>query len=114
MIVALSEPQALPEARRTCAKCGSTFSAFGREYRCAACRRPKERTRQAPSDELSARERQIVRLICEAKSNKVIGFELCLTEGTIKEYLHRIFGKAHVTNRTELALWYLRQQPKAA
>jgi DNA-binding NarL/FixJ family response regulator len=29
---------------------------------------------------------------------------LCLTEGTIKEYLHHVFRKLGVKNRTELAL----------
>ncbi len=43
-------------------------------------------------------------LIREAKANKEIAYELCLAEGTVKEYLHRIFRKLGVTNRTELAL----------
>ena len=53
---------------------------------------------------LSFREQQIVSLIRQAKTNKEIAYDLCLTEGTVKEYLHRIFRKLAVTNRTELAL----------
>jgi two-component system nitrate/nitrite response regulator NarL len=53
---------------------------------------------------LSFRERQIVMLVREAKANKEIAAELCLTEGTIKEYLHHVFRKLGVKNRTELAL----------
>jgi DNA-binding NarL/FixJ family response regulator len=34
---------------------------------------------------------------------------LHLSEGTIKEYLNRIFRKLGMTNRTELAVWALRQ-----
>jgi DNA-binding NarL/FixJ family response regulator len=45
-----------------------------------------------------------VALIRQAKTNKEIAFELCLVEGTVKEYLHRIFRKLAVTNRTELAV----------
>ena len=56
------------------------------------------------SRQLSFRERQIVDLVREAKANKEIAAELCLTEGTIKEYLHHIFRKLGVKNRTELAL----------
>ncbi len=56
------------------------------------------------SRQLSFRERQIVDLVREAKANKEIAAELCLTEGTIKEYLHNIFRKLGVKNRTELAL----------
>lgn len=43
-------------------------------------------------------------LIRQAKTNKEIAYDLCLAEGTVKEYLHRIFRKLAVTNRTELAL----------
>lgn len=53
---------------------------------------------------MSFRERQIVMLVREAKANKEIAAELCLTEGTIKEYLHHVFRKLGVKNRTELAL----------
>jgi DNA-binding NarL/FixJ family response regulator len=54
---------------------------------------------------LSFRERQIVELIQQAKSNKEIAHELCLSVGTVKEYLYHIFRKLGVTNRTQLALW---------
>jgi len=57
------------------------------------------------SRKLSFREKQIVHLIQQAKSNKEIAFELCLTVGTVKEYIYHIFRKIGVTNRTELALW---------
>ncbi len=43
-------------------------------------------------------------LIRQAKTNKEIAYELCLAEGTVKEYLYRIFRKLAVTNRTELAM----------
>jgi DNA-binding NarL/FixJ family response regulator len=46
-----------------------------------------------------------VELILRAMLNKEIAFELCLSEGTIKEYLHTIFRKLGVKNRTELAVW---------
>jgi DNA-binding NarL/FixJ family response regulator len=54
---------------------------------------------------LSLRERQVVELVQRAKSNKEIASELSLTVGSVKEYLHRIFRKLGVRNRTELALW---------
>lgn len=56
---------------------------------------------------LSFREKQVVGLVSQAKLNKEIAFELHLTEGTIKEYLNRIFRKLEITNRTELAVWAL-------
>lgn len=49
----------------------------------------------------------MVNLVCRAKLNKEIAHELHLSEGTIKEYLNRIFRKIGVSNRTELAIWAL-------
>jgi two-component system, NarL family, nitrate/nitrite response regulator NarL len=59
---------------------------------------------------LSFREKQVVHLICKAKLNKEIAYELHLTEGTVKEYLNRIFHKVGATNRTELAVWAITTQ----
>jgi DNA-binding CsgD family transcriptional regulator len=90
---------------KSCARCGRLFGALGREYTCPNCRQPKHfNEMQIVSRQLSFRERQIVDLVREAKANKEIAAELCLTEGTIKEYLHHIFRKLGVKNRTELAL----------
>jgi DNA-binding NarL/FixJ family response regulator len=67
------------------------------------------RPRKPPVNrELSFRERQIAHLVSCAKLNKEIAFELHLTEGTIKEYLNRIFRKLDVKNRTDLAIWAFR------
>ncbi len=60
--------------------------------------------------DLTVRERQIVAIIRLGKLNKEIAYELGLTEGTVKEYLHRIFRKIGVNNRTELAIWALEHQ----
>ena len=54
--------------------------------------------------QLSVREQQIVDLISQAKRNKEIARQLYLTEGTVRGYIHHIFRKLNVTNRTELAL----------
>ena len=57
---------------------------------------------------MTLREKQIVELVAQARLNKEIAFELHLAEGTIKEYLNRIFRKLDVKNRTELAVWSFR------
>lgn len=93
---------------RSCARCGSGFHTHGREYTCPACRRPRIQAAHKPCHTLSFREQQIVSLIAEAKANKEIAYLLCLTEGTVKEYLYHIFRKLKVTSRTELALRSLR------
>jgi two-component system, NarL family, nitrate/nitrite response regulator NarL len=54
--------------------------------------------------ELSDRERQILMLILQGRSNRTIGDELGLTEKTIKGYLTAIMEKLQVRNRLEAAI----------
>ena len=68
-----------------------------------------ERTRQAQARAASAppltrRERELVELVRQGLRNRDIAAELGVTEGTVKVYLHAIFDKFHVENRTELAM----------
>jgi DNA-binding NarL/FixJ family response regulator len=63
---------------------------------------------------LSFRQSQIVTLIRQAKANKEIAYELCLTEGTVKAYLNQLYKKLRVRNRTELAMRGLEYQETAA
>jgi len=56
-------------------------------------------------DSLTKQECIVVLKVSEAKSNKVIAYEMEITPGTVKQYLHNIFAKLHFTNRTEVALW---------
>jgi DNA-binding NarL/FixJ family response regulator len=58
---------------------------------------------------LTDRERQIVRLIAKGLSNKQIGRELDVCEGTIKVHLHHIFQKLVIYNRAELAALAVRE-----
>lgn len=57
-------------------------------------------TRRALSD----RERTLIRLVREGLKNREIAERLNTTEGTVKAYLHAIFDKVGVENRTELAM----------
>jgi len=52
---------------------------------------------------LTPRERQIMRLVSEGLSNKEIGRQLNIVDGTIKVHLHNIFQKLDIGNRTVLA-----------
>lgn len=89
---------------RTCARCGEGFRGFGRAYLCTACRRPGRSRYVKAGDGLSPREKQVVQLVQKGTPNKVIAYELRLTEGTVKEYLYWIFRKVGCSNRTELAV----------
>ncbi|MGN6057612.1 MAG: response regulator [Sphingomicrobium sp.] len=53
---------------------------------------------------LSNRERELIRLVRQGLKNREIAGRLKTTEGTVKAYLHAIFDKVGVENRTELAM----------
>jgi two-component system nitrate/nitrite response regulator NarL len=59
------------------------------------------------STALTRRERQIMHLVCEGRSNKEVGGQLYLSEGTVKAHLHRIYQKLAIQNRTALVHWGL-------
>lgn len=62
-------------------------------------------TRSAdPLQELTDRERDILRLIGAGLTNREIGKELCLSEKTIKHYVTNILQKLQVRSRVEAAL----------
>jgi two-component system nitrate/nitrite response regulator NarP len=68
-----------------------------------------DRTRHAEAKAASAppltrRERELIELVRQGLRNRDIAAELGVTEGTVKVYLHAIFDKLNVDNRTELAL----------
>jgi two-component system nitrate/nitrite response regulator NarL len=52
---------------------------------------------------LTQREGEIMRLVCAGLSNKEIGRELNLSDGTIKIHLHHIYQKLSIHNRAALA-----------
>ena len=99
---------------KNCHRCGQEFRSDYKDRICSICRRPRERDGKSVSQHLSFREKQIVDLICQARQNKEIAYQLHLSEGTIKEYLNRIFRKISVKNRTELAIWALTRRVSVA
>jgi two-component system nitrate/nitrite response regulator NarP len=53
---------------------------------------------------LSPRETDLVKLVRQGLRNRDIAEKLGITEGTVKVYLHSVFEKTGVANRTELAI----------
>ena len=53
---------------------------------------------------LAPREKQLIRFVRQGLRNREIAEKLGVTEGTVKVYLHSVFEKLGVKNRTELAI----------
>ncbi|XSG81495.1 MAG: two-component system response regulator NarL [Methyloligella sp. ZOD6] len=61
-----------------------------------------------PSEEcLTAREREILHLICAGKSNKHIARELNISDGTVKVHVKNLLRKLNLQSRLEAAVWAL-------
>lgn len=59
---------------------------------------------QGPLAKLNPRERKIAALVARGMRNRDIGEEMGIGEGTVKVYLHTMYQKLDIDNRTELAL----------
>jgi two-component system, NarL family, response regulator DevR len=68
-------------------------------------RRP---ARLNPLELLTERERSVLKLLAEGKSNRDIGRTLRLTEGTVKGYVSNILAKLKLEDRTQAALLAVR------
>jgi len=53
---------------------------------------------------LSAREQEILRIAATGCSTRVMARQLCLSEGTVRNYLSDILGKLHANSRHEATL----------
>jgi DNA-binding NarL/FixJ family response regulator len=65
------------------------------------------RPRQGPDglEELTERERGVLALMAEGRTNAAIGERLFISERTVKAHLTRVFQQLGVTDRTQAALW---------
>jgi two-component system nitrate/nitrite response regulator NarL len=66
-----------------------------------------------PFARLTPRERDVVEMLAKGLRNRDIAAALGMGEGTVKTYLHTIYQKLDIENRTELALYVL-QNPSSS
>ncbi len=60
--------------------------------------------------QITKKELEIIELVAEGLNNKEISEEVCLSEGTIRNYLSSIMEKLKVRDRTQLAIFYLKNK----
>ena len=53
--------------------------------------------------QITTREQEIIRLICQGKSNKEIENELYISIQTVKDHIYNIYQKTGVKNRVQLS-----------
>jgi DNA-binding NarL/FixJ family response regulator len=72
-----------------------------------------EQTQGTPWRELTRRQRDVLTLIAEGKSNKLIADALKMSESTVKAHVKQIIRRLNVTNRTQAALLATRTSSRA-
>jgi NarL family two-component system response regulator LiaR len=61
-------------------------------------------------DELTDRERDVVRLVAQGRSNHEIAEELVISEKTVKTHVSNILSKLHLEDRTQLAIYAIKNK----
>lgn len=85
--------------------------AAGQAYLAPAAQRQLMELLRRPTqnlDALTARESEVLAMIAQGLSNKAIAQRMTLTEGTVKGYVSQILGKLRVEDRTQAALYAVR------
>lgn len=67
-----------------------------------------ENEQPALDESLTGRERGVLVLIAEGRSNKEIAGKLYLSEGTIRNYITHMLEKLGLRTRTQLAVYYMK------
>ena len=62
-------------------------------------------TTSQPVNGLSQRERQVASLIASGCTNRQIGAQLVITEGTVATHVVHILGKLGLSSRAQVAVW---------
>ena len=60
-------------------------------------------------DPLTDREMDVLKLIAEGMANQEIADQLVISEGTVRTHVSNILSKLHLANRTQAALYALRE-----
>jgi DNA-binding NarL/FixJ family response regulator len=63
----------------------------------------------ATSEDLTARELEVLRLLAEGRANKEIAAALALSERTARTHVSSILAKLGLNSRTQAALWAVRE-----
>jgi DNA-binding NarL/FixJ family response regulator len=63
---------------------------------------------ETPNNELTEREREVIRLVALGRNNREIAQELYISEKTVKTHISNILGKLNLEHRTQLAIYAIK------
>jgi NarL family two-component system response regulator LiaR len=61
-------------------------------------------------EELTEREREVIRLVAMGRNNREIAQELFISEKTVKTHISNILGKLNLDHRTQLAIYAIKNK----
>src|SRR5689334_19784147 len=59
---------------------------------------------------LDAKNQRMLELLAQGSTSRVIAKEMGYQEGTMRVYLHNLYRKIGVANKTEAVVWYLKRE----
>ena len=65
-------------------------------------------SREAPTDDLTEREREVICLVAQGHSNSEIAQTLFISDKTVKTHISNILGKLNLQDRTQLAIYAIK------
>ncbi len=65
---------------------------------------------QAPLNDLTPREMEVLKCVARGRSNAEIASDLVISEPTVKTHVSNILAKLHLADRTQAAIYALQQQ----
>ncbi|GLU49670.1 response regulator [Nocardiopsis ansamitocini] len=73
-------------------------------------KKEKGRPQSLPAPRLTAREKEVLRLVARGLNNKDIGEELYISDNTVKNHVRNILEKLQLHSRTEAAVYAIREK----
>jgi DNA-binding NarL/FixJ family response regulator len=111
------DPEALVEAIHAAAAASQTTDLGREEGHGKDSPAPKRailwRETPMPQPDLTEQEEHVLTLLAEGWGNERIRTELAISLNTLKTHLKNLYAKIGVDNRTEAALWAVRQEREA-
>ncbi len=71
--------------------------------------RQADSRRDSPAEDITEREKEVVRLVAQGRSNQEIARELVISEKTVKTHVSNILGKLQLQDRTQLAIYAIKK-----